>query len=54
LKSTNKGMAIAGLVMSGIGLILCLINAIFGALGYLTGTLDFNQFLPPELKQYFS
>ncbi len=49
LKNSKKGMAIAGLIMAGIGLLLVLINAIFGA-ALSSGMLD--GFIPPEFKQY--
>ena len=53
LKTSKKGMAVAGLIMAGIALLLTLGNAIFGAILTSTGALDdLWQFVPPELQDY--
>ncbi len=46
LNSSKKGMAIAGLVLSGLALLLTIINAIAGAWLAANGGFDINQFLP--------
>ncbi|HEY9078083.1 MAG TPA: DUF4190 domain-containing protein [Anaerolineaceae bacterium] len=46
INSTGKGMAIAGLILSGICLLLSLINAIAGAVLGLGGNFNWQQFLP--------
>lgn len=53
LKTSRRSMAIAGLIMSGIALLLTLGNAIFGAILTSTGALDnLRQYVPPELQDY--
>jgi len=52
LKSTRRGLAIAGIILSSITLFLSIINAIFGVLlatqGFNFGdfNFDFDQFMP--------
>lgn len=48
LNSSRKGLAIAGIVLSGIALLLTIINAAFGAYLGITGGLPFlNPYLNP-------
>ena len=44
LKSTSRGLAIAGIVLSAIGLILSAINAIVGVFLFTQGGFDWQNF----------
>lgn len=53
LKTSKKGMAVAGLIMAGIALLLTLLWTIFGAVVNSTGIMqDLWQFVPPEFQDY--
>ena len=53
LKTSKKGMAIAGLIMAGIALLINLGLLILSAFVISSGfTQDLYQYFPPELRQY--